>query len=90
MRDAIRLASILNKYVDVKRLSPDQDAIDFISGIVEKISPQDFILCVAMMKNITEEDVKKEISLDVLTAFIEGLKTNRVMTLLEFYKSLGF
>lgn len=86
--DAFHLASIVSKYVDTTVLS--EDAVDFIQGIVEKISPQEFIACVSMMTDKTEEDVKKENSLEVLTAFIEGLKMNQIISLISFYKSFGF
>jgi hypothetical protein len=63
--------------------------VDFIQGIVEKISPQEYLTCVSMMTEKTEEDLKKEISLDILTMFIEGLKANQVISLIAFYRSFG-
>lgn len=86
--DAFHLASIVSKYVDTDHLSTD--AIEFIQGIVEKISPQEYLTCVSMMTDKTEEDVIKEDSLDILTAFIEGLKANQIVSLVSFYKNFGF
>lgn len=88
--DALRLASVLSNYVDVKEINPETDALDFISNIVDRISPQDYLKCVFLMTEENEETIKKYISIEVLTAFIEGLKSNKVVSLLEFYKSLGF
>src|SRR5687768_13568929 len=88
LMDAFHLASIVSKYVDIATLS--EDAVDFIQGIVEKISPQEFITCVSIMTDKTEEDVKKEVSLEILTAFIEGLKMNQIISLISFYKNFGF
>lgn len=85
--DAFHLASIVSKYVDTNHLS--SDALEFIQGIVEKISPQEYLTCVSMMTDKTEEDVIKEDSLDILSVFIEGLKTNQVISLISFYKSFG-
>lgn len=85
--DAFHLASILSKYVDTNHLSPE--AVDFIQGIVEKISPQEYLTCVSMMTDKTEEELIKELSLDILTAFTEGLKANQVISLVAFYKSFG-
>lgn len=85
--DAFHLASIVSKYVDTDHLSTD--ALEFIQGIVEKISPQEYLTCVSMMTDKTEEDITKEVSLDILTAFIEGLKMNQIISLISFYKSLG-
>lgn len=87
LMDAFHLASIVSKYVDTTALS--EDAVDFIQGIVEKISPQEYITCVSIMTDKTEEDVKKELSLEILTAFIEGLKMNQIISLISFYKSFG-
>lgn len=85
--DAFHLASIVSKYVDIQELSPD--VVGFIQGIVEKISPQEYLTCVSIMTEKTEEDLKKEISLDILTAFVEGLKANQIVSLIAFYRSFG-
>lgn len=87
--DAFRLASILSKYIDVKEIDPQADAVDFISNIVDKLSPQDYLRCVTLLTKTDEQKIKQEISLEILTAFIEGLKKNQVIALLHFYKSLG-
>src|SRR4030042_3644708 len=89
LHDAFRLASVLSKYVDINSVSPETDAIDFISDIIGKISPDEYLHCVMLMTNTTEEDVKREISLVVLNAFIRGLKENQVVSLLSFYKFIG-
>lgn len=87
--DAFRLASIISKYVDVEKLNPQADPIDFVNEIVQKISPEEYLICVSLMTNIDVDTIKQEISLNVLTAFIEGLKKNQIISLLDFYKSLG-
>lgn len=87
--EAFRLASILSKYVNVNELDPQADAVDFIGGIVDKLSPQDYLRCTVLLTQIDEKKIKQEISLELLTAFIEGLKKNQVVALLHFYKSLG-
>ena len=87
--DAFRLAHILSQYVDINSLDPQQDAVDFISDIVQKITPEEYLKCVSLLTNTDIDNIKKEISLDILTAFIEGLKENQVVVLLGFYKSVG-
>lgn len=87
LMDAFHLASIVSKYVDTNNLSPD--VVDFIQGIIEKITPQEYLTCVSIMTKKTEEDITKEISLDILTTFIEGLKANQIISLVSFYKSFG-
>ena len=90
LEDAFQLASALSKYVDVNALDPETDALAFISDLLEKLTPADYLKCVMILTEKTEEDVEKEIGLDLLTAFIEGLKENRIISLLSFCKSLGF
>lgn len=88
LQDAFRLASILSKYVE-KIPDPQADGIDFINDIVEKIDPEEYLACVSLMTNMNTEKIKQEISLNILTVFIEGLKKNQIISLLGFYKSLG-
>ena len=87
--DAFRLAHILSQYVDINSLDPQQDAVDFISDIVQKITPEEYLKCVSLLTNTDIGKIKKEISLDILTAFIEGMKENQIVVLLGFCKSLG-
>lgn len=87
LRDAFRLAFIISKYVDEKSFS--QDAVDFISDIVNKLTPDEYLQCVRLMTKLDEDKIRKEISIDLLTAFIEGLKLNQIATLVSFYASLG-
>ena len=87
LNDALSLALTISKYADLT--NPFIDAVDFIAGIVEKISPSEYLQCIKIMTNIKEEEIKDAISIDLLTAFIEGLKTNQIITLVSFWKSLN-
>lgn len=89
LEDAFRLASILSKYVDEIDKNHPQDALDFISDIVNKLTPEEYLRCVSMMTKLDEETIKKETAIEILTAFIEGMKLNQAFTLISFYKSIG-
>ncbi len=89
LNDALRLASLLHPYIDVKKLNPDQDALEFVDSIVQRISAQDFLLCVKMMTNKKEEDISKMNGFEIFALFNQGLRENRIVNLLSFYKSLG-
>lgn len=89
LNDAFRLASVLSKYTDVKNLDPKSDAVDFIGEIVNKISPEEYLACVSLMTNTDIDTIKKQVSIEVLTALIEGFKLNQIVSLLHFYQSLG-
>jgi len=88
LRDGLRLAEILDKYVDTET-SANAEAIDFISSIVNKIDPISFLRCVALLSGETDEMLKRQISIDILTCFIEGLRENKILSLVSFYRSLG-
>lgn len=88
LEEAFQLASILVKYVDIEKITPETDAVEFISSIVDKISPRDYLDSVMLLTHTDVKTIEKKISLDILTAFISGLQTNKVITLIGFYKSL--
>ena len=87
LTDAFRLASLISKHID--KIQPQQDAVEFISNIIDKLSPEEYLRCVMLLTQENEETIKKEISLDILRVFIEGLKLNQIVTLVQFWKSLG-
>ena len=87
LTDAFRLASLISKHID--KIQPQQDAVEFISNIIDKLSPEEYLRCVMLLTQENEETIKKEISLDILSVFIEGLKLNQIVTLVQFWKSLG-
>ena len=87
LTEAFWLASILEKYIDTEKTQP-QDALDFINDIVHKMSPADYLHCVMLLTREDEHTIKEFYSIEILTAFIEGLRENQVLALLHFYKSL--
>ena len=66
--DAFHLASIISKYVDTNNLNPD--VVDFIQGIVEKITAQEYLTCVAMMTDKTEAELVKELETSLFEKII--------------------
>jgi urocanate hydratase len=88
LQDALRLASILDKYIDEKT-NANAEALDFVSAIIDKIDPISFLHCVNILSGETEEQIKKQISIDILTCFVEGLQENKVLSLISFYRSIG-
>lgn len=87
LTDAFRLASLISKHID--KIQPQQDAVEFISNIVDKLSPEEYLRCVMLLTQENEETIKKENSLDILSAFVEGLQKNQIISLLAFYKSIN-
>lgn len=92
LSDALLLASILEKYIDEKSMerSNDVSVVDFIARIIDRISPREYLQAVILLTGETEETISKQLAIDTLTAFIEGLKENQVLALVSFYQSLGF
>lgn len=87
LRDAMRLASVISPKID--KIDPRQDAIEFISNIIDSLSPEEYLRCVMLLTQENEETIKKEIGLDILSVFIEGLQKNQIVSLLAFYKSFN-
>ena len=87
LTEAFELAEIISKYVDTQNASPD--AVQFIADIVDKLTPQEYLLGVKILTNTTDEDVNNGDSISILTVFIEGLKLNQIYTLVSFYQSIG-
>ena len=52
------MAFIISKYVDVKEISPD--AVVFISDVVNKLTPEEYLRCVMLLTEQDEETIKKE------------------------------
>lgn len=82
--EALRLAAILDKYADTKKI----DAIEFVEVIMNKIPSSEYLNSVKLLLKTDENEIDKQLPLNVLTAFIEGLKLNKVVSLIEFYRSL--
>jgi len=90
LKDALILASTVSKYVDVNLVDNNTDAISFVDEIVQKISPDDFLRCIKITTNETEKTLEKKSGIEVLAIFSQGLKVNKIISLLSFYKNIGF
>lgn len=88
LEKALSLASIMSKYVNINETQLEESAFGFINDIVQKISAEEYLRCVSIMTNMTEEDIKKLEVSDILALFTEGLAVNRITTLLAFYENL--
>jgi len=88
LRDALRLASILDKYIDEKT-NASAEALDFVSDIIGKITPDEYLHCVNLLSGESEEEIKKRVSIEILACFVDGLRENKVLSLISFYRSLG-
>lgn len=83
--DALRLAAVLAKYIDTKDI--EADPLDFISALLNKLTPLDYLHSVELLTG--EEAVEAYPSIEIITAFVEGLKSNQIVSLISFSKSLG-
>lgn len=84
LEDALKLASILEQYADTSVA----ETLAFIEIIINKIQPTEYLECVRLLTKTDVDTIEKQISLNVLTAFIEGLKFNKIISLIEFHRSL--
>lgn len=89
LEEAFHLASVLAKYVNVEEITYDLDAVEFIGSVIGKLTPQEYLECVILLTEENVDTIEKEISLDILASFVEGLRDNHIIALIAFYKSLG-
>lgn len=87
--DAMRLASILSKYIDTVSFDPEQVALDFVGDLLDKIEPMDYMNCIRLL---SEEPQKiSHLSGDeLLKLLFSGLEKNRILSLLDAHSKLGF
>lgn len=82
LSDALKLAKILDKYADTSKT----DSIEFVEVIINKIPPSEYLDSVKILLKTDVDTIDKQLPLNVLTAFIEGLKLNKIVPLIEFYR----
>lgn len=87
LREALRLASILDKYIDDE--TTQAEVLDFVSGVVNKIEPREYLSCISLLTGEANEAIAQENPLDILACFVGGLKENQILSLVTFYRSLG-
>jgi hypothetical protein len=87
--DAMKLASILSKYIDTVSFNPEQGALDFVGDLLDKIEPMDYMNCIRLL--LEEPQKISHLSGDeLLTLLFHGLEKNKIFSLLDAYKNIGF
>lgn len=91
--DALRLYSMLKDFLpDPKEYS---DSLKFAGKIIHNIKDSDtpeifgesFLL---MFPEVTLEDLPKMSGSEAVSLFIEGLSDNKILSLVEFCRSIGY
>ena len=73
--------------------SYDELSVDFIKKIVDKMREVDvdvYLRCIQIMTSKTDEELMKLQSLDILEIFIDGLRTNQILSLYKFGRGLRY
>lgn len=88
--DAMHLAEILIRYIDIDKLNKDQTVLEFIESIVKVISSRDYLECINLF--LGEKILEKSIPSgdELVSVLFNGMKTNNIFLLIRTYKSLGF
>lgn len=84
--DAMRLASILTKYIDPSNV--EESPREFISSILDKISPVDYLHCIRVI--LPNESVSTLSGDTLLEIFYSGLEKNKIISLVKNYREMGF
>ena len=88
--DALNLASLLSKYVDTVSITPELSALDFIGSIVDKIEPIDYLNILKLFTDEPLVKLEKSDGVNLLKLLFSGLEKNRILSLLDAHKNLGF
>ena len=83
--DVLKLSIILGKYITE---IPKGNVSDFFDSLFDKFTPEDFS---NIMYLITGEKLRPDITgNEVIKIFYEGLTKNKISTLLQTSKEIGF
>ena len=86
---ALKLNSILSKYIDEKRKY--KDIYDLSKDLLKKMeaTPMDYLECLSLFQGVPAEKIDITDKLGVLEMFLVGLTVNRVLELRARLKILG-
>ena len=87
--DAMKLAQILGKYIDTE-LIKDKSLLDFLDELLKKISPPDYSKSMLLITGKQLGDISLLSGKEILNIFSTGLEKNKIITLLETYRTIGF
>ena len=83
--DALKLSLILGKYITK---IPEGNISEFFDSLFERFTPEDFS---QIMYLLTGEKLKQGVTgIEIITIFYEGLQKNKIMTLMQTSKEMGF
>lgn len=87
---ALRYASILSKHLHGVNYD-DMQMITLLRILLDNMKlncPDDYIECVKLVSGLTDSELCSMNSDDVLGLFVEGMRVNRALLLVSFYRSL--
>jgi len=88
-KDALQLAKWLAPHVLDE---VDDDLLDFTGRIVESLKDSDgnevFARSVMLMGDLTIDEINNMSGVEIVSAFIDGLAENHIISLIEFYQWL--
>ena len=84
--EALKLASLVVKYIEPGE-SP-QESLDFVSSLLDKIDPMEYLSCIRLLCPF--EISGQEGGQFFLDVFFSGLEKNKIITLIDTYRRMGF
>lgn len=86
---ALELYVLLKPHLSERR---EQDLVDFVSDTIDSMRETDlldYIKSVQLLRDLELDEVLDMNSLDIFSAFMEGLVDNNIFSLIRFCESLG-
>jgi hypothetical protein len=88
---AFEFYAIFKKYIP-ENFNGDGILIDYIAQIIDKIKAgrhRDYFDMVLLLSGMKEEELIKLPAEEILGLFVEGLKNNQILSLVEFCNTVG-
>jgi hypothetical protein len=92
LSNALKLYDILQEHLP--EFNKDEEPIEFIGKIIKNIRSsekhRDYLDAVSIMTGISVIDLTRHSSEEVLEMFVNGLSTNKIISLKEFAQQVGY
>jgi hypothetical protein len=86
LEQMLEIYNILKNYLIDNQ---EENNIIFIQGILDKITPQEYIKCVCLLTGTEINEISKEDSISSISAFTNGLFENKIVVFQEFAERVG-
>lgn len=87
----INIAEAMELYELMKPHFPKAEVVptEFVQSMVDKLPADDYVRCVCLLTGTKPDELTEADSIPSLTAFVEGIKINRILTMKSLFERVG-